>query len=105
MAVVIAADGVVDLAAAGLAVAEVVEDLVDLVEEVQVEAVLEADGRLFIERGTTMHTKKSRTNLPGFFCCITRTFTSAKFVSAHNQPIQFLQLLSFFQQSFSRTNY
>jgi hypothetical protein len=105
MAAVVAADGVVDLAAAGLAVAEVVEDLVDLVEEVQVEAVLEADGRLFIERGkNTMH-KKSRTNLPGFFCRIRRTFTSAKFVSAHNQPIQFPHLLSFFQQSFSGTNY
>jgi urease gamma subunit len=56
MAAVVAADGVVDLAAAGLAVAEVVEDLVDLVEEVQVEAVLEEDGRLFIERGKTIHT-------------------------------------------------
>ena len=58
MAAVVAADGVVDLAAAGLAVAEVVEDLVDLVEEVQVEAVLEADGRLFIERGNNTYIKK-----------------------------------------------
>jgi hypothetical protein len=104
MAAVIAADGVVDLAAAGLAVAAVVEDLVDLVEEVQVEAVLEADGRLFIERGNNTYIK-SRTNLPGFFCCITRTFTSAKFASVHIQLIQFHHLLSFFPQSFSGTNY
>ena len=56
MAAVIAADGVVDLAAAGLAVAEVVEDLVDLVEEVQEVVAHPADGRLFIGRGkNTMH--------------------------------------------------
>jgi hypothetical protein len=56
MAAVIAADGVVDLAAAGLAVAAVEVDLADSAAEARVAVAPPADGSLFKGRGkNTMH--------------------------------------------------
>ena len=60
------ADGeAVDLVVADLAAAAV-EDLVDSVVEVQVEAELEADGRIFIGRGKNSKHRKAGPISPAF---------------------------------------